>query len=58
MSLIILEKSTCNLPPIWGQLSRESQNDVIRLLAVLALKQILAQLEKKQREGYDEQNSS
>ena len=57
MSQIILEKSTCDLSQIWGELSRESQSNVIRLLAVLAFKQILAQLEENQKEGYDEQNS-
>lgn len=58
MSLLILEKSTCDLTQIWGQLKNESQNDVIHLLAMLAFKQILAQLEKKQQEVGDEQNSS
>jgi hypothetical protein len=54
MSLIISEKPTCELPKIWGELSRESQNDVIGLLAALALKQIQAELEKG---DHDEQNS-
>ncbi len=54
MSQIISEKSPRELSQIWEELSHESQNNVIRLLAMLALKQILAQLEKG---DYDEQNS-
>ena len=54
MSQAIQNTAQENLSQVWLQLSRECQSDVIRLMAQLIVRQIVAQLEK---EGYDEQNS-
>ncbi len=45
------------LNQVWVQLSPERQAKVIRLMAELALKHIMAQIEKSQKESENEQNS-
>lgn len=45
------------LNQVWVQLSPEHQTKVIHLMAKLALKRIMAQIEKSQKEAENEQNS-
>lgn len=50
-------KKKGGLNQVWIQLSPERQTKVIHLMAELALKRIMAQIEKSRKESENEQNS-